>query len=165
MDIGFEQLKPEHEESFLTIYNYFIEHSYAAYLEKPVHSGFLKLVLEKISDYPAYVIKDLKYDSIIGFCYLKAYHPSPLFRHTAEITYFINEQYTGKGIGKLALNKLIDSAKSFGIRTILANISSINEISIKFHLKNGFTKCGQFKNVGVKNNTPFDLVWMQKDIY
>lgn len=165
MNISFEQLKLEHEDSFLEIFNYYIEHSYAAYFEKPVNSGFLKLVLEKISYYPAYVIKDLKSEKIIGFCYLKAYHPSPLFKHTAEITYFINEQYIGKGIGKLALNKLIDSARSFGIRTILANISSINEISIKFHLKNGFTKCGQFRNVGIKNNTPFDLVWMQKDIY
>jgi phosphinothricin acetyltransferase len=49
-----------------------------------------------------------------------------------------------------------------GISVILASTSSLNEGSIRFHAKNGFTECGRFRNVGKKRGTFFDTVWMQK---
>ena len=48
------------------------------------------------------------------------------------------------------------------IDTLLADISSLNEPSIKFHEKLGFSHCGSFKRVGRKFGKDFDVVWMQK---
>ena len=42
------------------------------------------------------------------------------------------------------------SAKKMGLHTVLANVSSLNEESIRFHLRNGFTECGRFKEAGKK---------------
>jgi phosphinothricin acetyltransferase len=51
-----------------------------------------------------------------------------------------------------------------GVKHLLANISSRNKQSIGFHLKNGFTECGRFHNIGRKKGDYFDVVWMEKEI-
>jgi phosphinothricin acetyltransferase len=86
----------------------------------------------------------------------------PTFSRTAEVTYFIHPDHTGKGLGKLLLGFLEKGAVEKGITNILANISSLNPRSIEFHQKNGFIKCGRLRNVGKKNGQEFDTVWMQK---
>ena len=49
-----------------------------------------------------------------------------------------------------------------GIHSVLANVSSLNEESIRFHLKNGFIECGRFKEAGKKKDQVFDVVYFQK---
>jgi L-amino acid N-acyltransferase YncA len=86
----------------------------------------------------------------------------PAFSVTAEVSYFISQEHTGKGIGRNLLHYFEEEGKKKGITNILASISSLNPGSINFHLKNGFYECGRFKGVGKKNDRVFDLVWMQK---
>ncbi len=81
---------------------------------------------------------------------LRTFNPMPAFSHTAEITYFINSDHTGKGLGKKLLDFIEKEGRKKGITTILANISSLNTGSISFHKNNGFIECGIFKKVGKK---------------
>ncbi len=67
-------------------------------------------------------------------------------------------------IGTMALKRLEQDALQVGIKTILANISSINTRSIDFHKKNGFVECGRFQKIITKKGTPLDIVWMQKSL-
>jgi L-amino acid N-acyltransferase YncA len=111
--------------------------------------------------YPAIVAQDEKGD-IFGFGMLRAYNPLPTFSQTAEVTYFIRPEFTGKGIGKIMLDHLVREGKKKGLTSILASISSLNEGSINFHIKNGFVECGRFKNICHKKDQIFDVVYMQK---
>jgi phosphinothricin acetyltransferase len=86
----------------------------------------------------------------------------PTLVGTAEITYFIRPDCTGKGIGSIMLEYLLGGAREKGLHCILASISSLNEGSIRFHLRNGFSECGRFREVGKKRGKLFDIVWMQK---
>jgi phosphinothricin acetyltransferase len=111
--------------------------------------------------YPALTVKD-EQGYILGFGMLRAYNPFPTFSHTAEITYFIKPEYTGRGIGKRILDYLLDKARQKGITSVIASISSLNEGSIDFHKKNGFVECGRLKEIGKKRGKTFDVVYMQK---
>ena len=95
---------------------------------------------------------------------LRTYNPMPAFARTAEVTYFIHPDYTGKGLGKMLLDFLEKGAGEKNITNFMANISSLNPGSIRFHQKNGFVECGRFKNIGMKNGQEFDTVWMQKKL-
>lgn len=101
---------------------------------------------------------------MVGFCSLKPFIPFSTFKETAEISYFIEPSEVGKGAGSQALNLLEAKGREIGIRQILASISSLNEQSLNFHNKNGFRECGKFKNVILKKNIHFDIIWMQKEI-
>ena len=145
----------------IDIYNLFIKKSYAAYPSDTVGYSYFDYFLKLIGNYPAYTIKtDL--GITVGFAFLHPYRPINTFHDTAEITYFIIPEYTNQGLGTLALKILVDDAAKRNINKILASISSLNEQSINFHLKEGFVECGRFPGIGTKFNQTFDVVWMIK---
>lgn len=162
MEFVFEQMSIEHSKDIIDIYNYYIDNSFSAYPDRILPYEFFNKFLEMTKGYPAFTIK-MK-DKIVGFCFLRAYNPLPTFKECAEVTYFIEKDYTGKGIGKIALEKLEIEARQKGIKTILANIASENHQSITFHKQNGFKECGRFEKIIKKKEKQFDIIWMQKMI-
>lgn len=162
MKIEFLQMSIEHTSENMEVYNYYIENSLAAYPDKVMPVEYFGKFLELTKGYPAYTIYDA--EKIIGFCFLRPYNPHSTFKECAEITYFINKDYTGMGVGKTALNKLESEAANMGIKTILASISSENPQSLSFHQNNGFKQCGRFERIITKWGKPFDIIWMQKNI-
>lgn len=157
------QISEDDRESIIDIFNYYIENSFAAYPEQKLPYKAFDMLMQISNGYPTASLKDTN-GKIVGFGMLRAYNSIKTFSQTAEITYFIHPDYTGKGLGKLLLESLEKSAIEKGIMCILANISSLNLGSINFHEKNGFIKCGQFKKIGKKNNQIFDIIWMQKNL-
>jgi phosphinothricin acetyltransferase len=147
----------------IDIFNYYISNSFAAFPTQPVPYEFFTVFLETRKHYPSVVAREPD-GSIAGFGILRPHNAMPAFAHTAEITYFIRPDCTGKGLGSRILRYLENEGKSRGISTLLASISSLNEGSIRFHEKNGFVHCGRFRMVGEKNGVIFDTVWMQKFI-
>jgi L-amino acid N-acyltransferase YncA len=164
MSYIFETLSDVHKNPVIDIYNHYIQNGYAAFPEKQVSYEFFNILLEKINGYPSFAIVNSSMKRVIGFCYLKAYHIFPVFKETAEITCFIEPLEVGKGIGRMALHKLENNGRAMEIRQILASVSSLNEQSLIFHLKNGFKECGRFEMIGKKMGKQFDVIWMQKTI-
>ena len=160
MEYCFENLSNEDRKPVIDIFNHYIENSFAAYFENKVSYDFFEFM--RISEgYPRIAVKSDN-GELIGFAFLRPHNPIPTFRRTAAISYFIKPTYIGNGIGKSILEYLIEKAKKMGIDSILASISSLNELSINFHLKNGFVKCGTLSKVGQKFGKDFDEMLMQK---
>jgi L-amino acid N-acyltransferase YncA len=163
MAYKFEKMVDRHRTAVIDIFNYYITDSLAAYPEESVGYEFFDHFLDMTRGYPAVVIKD-DAETVVGFAFLHAYRSGGTFRRAAEITYFIQPDHTGKGIGTAVLRQLGLAAKEQGIETLLANISSRNEGSLRFHRKKGFEECGRFRRIGRKFGEDFDVVWMQLDL-
>ncbi|ABD41186.1 GCN5-related N-acetyltransferase [Methanospirillum hungatei JF-1] len=158
----FASITESDKEPVIALFNYYIEHTNAAFLESPLPSSYFDVLLPVIEQYPSVSVKEN--GALIGFGLLRPHNPMPAFRNTAVISYFLDPAYTGKGIGSKMLNFLIEKAREKGIRSILAEISSLNPGSVRFHEKNGFIHRGRFERVGVKNGKEFDTIWMQKSL-
>jgi len=158
----FEELNEEHRIDVMRIFNYYVENSYAAFPEKSLPDEIFDNFMCMTEGYPAYAVK--MDEKVVGFAFLRAYNPFSTFRETAEITYFIDKDYSGKGLGRIILDKIEEDAKAKGICNILASISSKNVHSIKFHEKNGFVKCGEFPEIGRKFGNTFGIIWMRKNL-
>ncbi len=161
MEYAFEPLSRRRRETIIDIFNYFVENSYAAYPERAVGYDFFDYLYVEGRDYPAFAITN-EAAEVIGFGFMRPYDLVESFRHVAEVTYFILPAYTGQGVGTAMLRLFVDHALKTGISSLLANICSLNEASISFHLKNGFREWGRFFRVGTKFGVEFDVVWMQK---
>jgi len=149
----------------LEVFNYYVENSFAAYIETSIGPEFFQSVKsEKEQDehdhFPYYVIEEM--GKIIGIGTLMPYFPFPNFRHTGVVSYFILPGHTRKGLGSRMLDKLCTKASEKKMKSLLANVSSKNEASLNFHLKHGFIECGKFREVGTKFGKYFDIVWLQK---
>ncbi len=162
MKIRFEKMAEGDREAVIDLFNDYIENSFAAYPEKKVSYSLFDQFLKLTEGYPSITVRDEESeDRVVGFAFLRPYHPLAAFQRAAEITYFLAPAYTGRGIGSRIFEQLTHEARRKGIDTILANVSSLNESSLRFHRKHGFAECGRFKRVAKKKGQDLDAVWMQ----
>jgi L-amino acid N-acyltransferase YncA len=161
MEYSIDPISDEDCKSIIDIFNYYVENSFAAFPENKFPYQAFDMFLKMSDGFPTGTIKDGN-GKIVGFGMLRTHNPMPVFSQTAEVTYFIHPDHTRKGLGKMLLGFLEKGATKKGITNLLANISSLNLNSIKFHEKNGFAECGRFRSVGKKRGQEFDTVWMQK---
>lgn len=155
-----EEMNENHRVEVIDIFNYFIQHSFAAYPEEPVDYSFFDYFRELSRDFPSVVARHVS-GGIVGFAFLRPYHMAKTFNRTAEITYFIIPHHTRTGLGSLLLRELAGRAKQMGIDNLLASIASLNDPSIRFHEKQGFRQCGRLPKVGSKFGKDLDVIWMQ----
>lgn len=161
MNLTFEPLSADARKAVIDIFNFYIENSFAAYPEDKLPYESFDMMLNMCTGYPSAVAKNTD-GEIVGFGMLRPFNTIPTFSQTAEVTYFLKPGYTGQGLGTAILDLLTAKGREQGLTSILASISSLNEGSIRFHLKNGFTECGRFKRVGLKKRMNFDVVYLQR---
>ncbi|MDD1703455.1 MAG: N-acetyltransferase family protein [Methanoregula sp.] len=147
-------------EAVMRIFNHYAATGFAAYPEGPVPVQFFPHLKEGAVS--AIVLE--KGNGIAGFGLLKPFFPFPAFKKTGMLTYFIAPEYTGKGYGTQIFDRMVEDARKTGITVLLANISSKNAGSIRFHEKHGFVRAGTLAGVGEKFGETFDVVWMQRRI-
>ena len=157
------KVKDEDRDAVIGIINYFIEHSYANYMESQVDGSFFDMARNMCRNGIFYVV-DSPQEGVIGFGMLRPHMYPGLFKRAAEVSYFILPGHTHKGLGGKLLATLEQEAHKVEIEILLANISSINDQSLSFHRKHGFKDCGRFERIGSKFGKDFDIVWMQKFI-
>lgn len=161
MEYRFEPFSETNRNGVVDVFNYFIENSFAAFREKTVDYEMFDRYLTLAAGYTAIAVKT-EPGQVIGFAFMRPFHPADTFRRSAEVTYFLFPEHTGKGLGSRILDYFIQEAKPRGIDILLASISSLNDQSLQFHRKHGFVECGRFKEIGIKHGKTFDMVWMQK---
>ncbi len=154
---------PSDRIAIIDLFNDYIDHSFAAYPEARVPYEFFDVLLQWCRDYPSVTVKDER-GAVLGFGILRAHNTIPVFSHTAEVSYFLRPEWTGRGLGSRMLKILEKKGKRQGITILLASISSRNEESIRFHARHGFREFGRFQGIGKKRGMIFDTVWMQKEI-
>lgn len=145
----------------IEIFNYFVEHSFAAFNIARVPGDYLDFLFDA-NPYPVYTVVMLPDNFPVGFGLIHPHHRAESMAGTAELTYFILPGYTRQGLGQQLLKRLFQDARNHKLKSLLACISSLNKESIVFHLKHGFKECGRFREAGEKFNRHFDLVWMQR---
>ncbi|MBN1212815.1 MAG: N-acetyltransferase [candidate division Zixibacteria bacterium] len=163
MEYRFRPVKEEDHRALTDIFNYYIENSFAAYRENKIDTTFVEILRRVAGDHPIYTVESEE-GEVTGFGMIHPYHPAETFTRVAELSYFLAPAHTGRGLGTILLNRLIEDARERGIDTLVASISSKNEQSINFHKKHGFVECGRFKCIGRKWGEDFDVIWMQKFI-
>jgi L-amino acid N-acyltransferase YncA len=156
-------LRPVNEkdgDAVLKIFNYYVENDMAAYPDESVGREFFDGVLRQKKEYPFYVA-ETDDGRLVGWGFARPFHPAKTFQRSAVLGYFLDREYTGKGIGGRLFDKLIEECRRLGVDNFLVNISSFNTGSIRFHEKRGFVECARFKSVGKKLGKDFDVIWMQ----
>jgi [ribosomal protein S5]-alanine N-acetyltransferase len=86
-----------------------------------------------------------------------------VYRKSAEIGYFIGENFWGRGIATEAIRQLVGYIeKNFDLVRIYAEVFEYNKASMKVLEKNGFYLESIRKKAAIKNNIVInDFVWVK----
>lgn len=161
MEIILRPYRTKDTQSILDIINYNILNSTALYDYKIRTYEQQKTILdEKIYKNFPVIVAELD-GVVVGFGMYSEFRFREAYKFTVEHSVYVNEDFHGKGIGKLLLEELIVLARKQKLHTMIAVIDSENQGSVEFHEKFGFTTVGVIKESGYKFERWLDSVFMQ----
>jgi len=147
--------------AMLELYNFYIMNTTATFDHgKITPEEFRQRLFIGHEKYKTYLIR--LGDDTVGFCFLTQYRKKAAYDRTTEIGLYLKPEFTGKGIGRLAVTFLEEIAVSKGIGVIIASISGENTASIKLFQKMGYEKCAHYKQVGEKFGRFVDVIDYEK---
>jgi len=147
--------------ALLAIYNHVILHTTAVYTYEPqTKEARVAWYRDKVAaGYPVFVAEEE--GRVVGFSSYGPFRAWPAYKYTIENSVYVSEEQRGKGIGKMLIRPLIESAKAKGYHAIIAGIDSMNDGSIRLHRSFGFVEVAHFKQVGYKFGRWLDLSFME----
>ena len=85
---------------------------------------------------------------VIGWCSLSAYRPGRLaLRHTAEISYYVDQEHRRKGVARRLIEHAIQQCPTLDIQHLMTFLLDINTPSIRILEEFGFARWGHLPNV------------------
>lgn len=89
---------------------------------------------------------------IVGWCSLSPHRPGrKALEKTAEISYYVDQNYRGNGIGSLLIKSAIETSRKNGIKNLFAILLDINKSSVSILKKFGFERWGYLPKVAEIN--------------
>jgi len=163
MEIKFDAITQQDLLLIKEIYDYYILSSTATYYTEKISVDELRTFIPAGHEkYKSFMIRTD--GTVCGFCYISQYKKRQAYDRTAEISVYLKPGFTGKGIGKEALQYLENVAKKKGIAVLLGIISGDNVNSIRLFEGCGYEKCAHYRQIGEKFNRILDVVSYQKII-
>lgn len=113
--------------------------------------------------YPLWVAED-ESGVITSWISFQPFYGREAYKHTAEVSIYIDPACRGAGLGKKLLQAAIDQCPALHIYTLLGFVFGHNEPSIRLFERFGFERWGTFPNIANLEGTERDLVILGKRV-
>lgn len=100
--------------------------------------------------------------TLAAFAYAKAWKERSAYRHTMEISVYVDPEHHRKGIARLLYQELLERLKKSQIHAVVAGITLPNPASVHFHESMGFSQVAHFKETGFKFNRWIDVGYWER---
>lgn len=152
---------PNDAKRIAEIYNYYVEQTIITFEYDMVSEDEMKsrILKTKAKGYPFFVYEED--GQIIGYAYLSNWRERIAYDITLETSIYLDSKVTGKGIGSVLYQELIDRARLINIHSLIGVISLPNEASQKLHKNLNFNLIGNFKESGIKFGKLIDVEFWQ----
>lgn len=151
------------EHAIAEIYNWYIAHTVITFEEQEIGAQEMAARIQ-IDDKtcPWFVVEvDNK---ILGYAYATLWKTRAAYRNTRETSIYLHRDAAGRGLGKLLYEHLINELRQTPIHLLIGGIALPNVGSVALHESLGFTRVGQFGEVGRKFGNWVDVGYWQLNL-
>lgn len=160
---SFKEMNEVYLPEVTEIYNHYILNSTATFHAKALVEDEMREIV--ITGNPRFKSYAMFYgDFICGYCILSPFKKREAYDGTAEVTVYLKPEYTGKGLGSMAIRQMEKVAGENDFHVLLAVICGENHQSINLFKKHGYEECAHYREVGRKFGRLLDVVSFQKII-
>lgn len=149
-------------KALLAIYGQYIDTPVTFEYDLPTEEAFAARIRDTVREYP-YLVCEAG-GRIVGYAYAHRHRERAAYQWNAELSIYLDREYTARGLGKKLYGMLIDILRIQGIRTVYGNITVPNEKSERLHLSMGFQCVGTWHDAGYKNGAWYDVAWFEKPV-
>ncbi len=103
-------------------------------------------------------------DKIVGWMSFQSFYGRPAYQHTVELSIYLDRDWHGLGIGQEVLQRAIDLAPQYGVRTLLGFIFGHNEPSLNLFRKYGFEDWARLPEVAEMDDILYDLLILGRKV-
>ncbi len=143
------------------IFNFYIDTSTVIFSNRRRSTADMVAQIEPVvGKYPFFVFEDE--GLVLGYCFAHAFQPDPVYSRTWEITIYLRQGYTGRGIGSQLLEAVTDASRMAGAHTLVSCITDGNTPCEQMHERAGFIRAGVIRDAGYKFGQYLHDVFYQK---
>ena len=142
------------------IYNHYVLTAVATFEEEPVSEEEMR---RRIGD----VQKDFFWlvyeegDQVVGYAYASKWKARAAYRHSVELSVYLDPERHGLGIGKQLYAALLDRLRERDVHSVIGGVAANNPASIALHLSFGFVQVAHLREVGHKFGQWIDVTSLQ----
>jgi Sortase and related acyltransferases len=142
------------------IYNYYVLNSTITFETESLSADEMeqRITHTQAASLPWLVAE--KNQEVIGYAYASLWKTRAAYRHTVEVSVYLDLEKHSQGIGSKLLQALIDALPDH-VHAIVACIALPNEKSVHMNERLGFRKVAEFKEVGFKQEQWIDVGYWQ----
>lgn len=142
------------------IYNQGIADRGATFETEPRPGADIVARLEDTERYPLLVAVDGT--SVVGWAGLSTYRPRACYSGIAEFSIYLDRAARGRGVGRVLLNALIESAKDRGYWKLVSRIFPFNAASRALCRSCGFREVGIYERHGRLDGQWLDVIIVER---
>jgi len=144
------------------IYNHYVANTVVSFEEAPVSEGDMSARLAAIEAlrWPWLVAEGA--DGVSGYAYADRWKVRAAYRHTVEVTIYLDAGAVGRGLGTQLYGALFERLRGTEAHVAIGVISLPNPASIALHEKFGLRKAAHFNAVGHKFGRWVDVGYWQR---
>ena len=101
---------------------------------------------------------------VVGYAYAVLFRKRPAYRYTAKHSIYVHHEHTGRGVGRLLLQELVDACAAAGFRQMIGYIDADNAASLALHERFGFGRVGLLCGVAYRYGRWSDTVMVQRSL-
>ncbi|WP_266168829.1 arsinothricin resistance N-acetyltransferase ArsN1 family A [Dyella subtropica] len=143
--------------SIMAIYNQGIAERSATFETEPRHLDDIRQRIADVDRYPLLVAVDAS-NTVIGWAGLSGYRPRDCYAGIGEFSVYLAADARGRGVGRLLLQALIETARLRGYWKLLSRIFLFNNASRALCRACGFREVGIYEKHGQLEGRWLDVV-------
>lgn len=153
--------RPEDAGKLAGIYNHYIHSTIITFETEPVTAADLAERIQHIRSAGLPWLVAEEDGQPVGYAYASPWRSRPAYRHSVEVTVYLDREARGRGWGSLLYQQLFDALRSRSIRAAIGGIALPNPASVTLHEKMGMRKVAHFNEVGYKFDRWIDVGYWQ----
>lgn len=100
--------------------------------------------------------------TVVGWACLSEWSERKAYSDTAECTFYVKDEFRGKGIGRELKAAIVEAARCLGFHSLIARVAEGSDASLHLNESFGFRHVGVLKEIGSKFGRLLDVHIYQK---
>ena len=145
------------------IYNHYITQTIVTFEEEEIGAEEMGKRIREIIDKFPFLVFEVS-GQVLGYAYASPWKSRCAYRFSVESTIYLSPEAVGAGIGTALYSALMKKLEELNLHSIIGGVALPNDASVALHVKLGFEKVAEFREVGFKFGKWIDVGYWEKII-
>lgn len=143
------------------IYNHYVVDDIATFETEPVAAADMAARMAAVVEAGLPWLVAARDGAIAGYAYAARWRPRAAYRRSVEVSVYLAQDATGRGLGRALYERLLDALRERGVHAAIGGVALPNAASVALHERLGFVQVAHFREVGHKFGRWIDVGYWQ----